>query len=217
MIRRQPVLSCQMIKMGQALVAAAVCLATILTWVVASNPTYLPPQKWLGRPESAVPSDGAAALVAAANEPSDTDLREGHRIVLEDSAQHPQIEAISMLALNEQLGLAGSHHGQLRDSGTIHDWGEAPADTDLEYTFVLHNDGDAPLKIIQARPASSCSAVILDRDIPPRGEGKIKVQVNGNAMRVGRVVRMIDVITNGHLADTSLILTGNVVATTDRR
>ncbi len=122
-----------------------------------------------------------------------------------------------MLALNEQLGLAGSHHGQLRDSGTIHDWGEAPADTDLEYTFVLHNDGDAPLKIIQARPASSCSAVILDRDIPPRGEGKIKVQVNGNAMRVGRVVGMIDVITNGHLADTSLILTGNVVATTDRR
>lgn len=43
------------------------------------------------------------------------------------------------------------------------------------------------------------------------------MQVNGNAMRVGRVVRMIDVITNGHLADTSLILTGNVVATTDRR
>jgi hypothetical protein len=60
----------------------------------------------------------------------------------------------------------------------IHDFKNVLEGETLKHTFELMNQGDEPLKIEQVKPDCTCSVVHFDPIIPPRGEGKITVNIN---------------------------------------
>ena len=47
-----------------------------------------------------------------------------------------------------------------------------------KHTFVLRNEGDAPLEITGVLPSCGCTLAHVDEVIPPGGEGKLEVDVN---------------------------------------
>ena len=56
---------------------------------------------------------------------------------------------------------------------TTYDFGKGFEDRVLSHTFILKNEGNAPLKVEDVDPDCACTVADYDRDIPPGGEGRI--------------------------------------------
>lgn len=56
---------------------------------------------------------------------------------------------------------------------TTYDFGKGFEDRVLSHTFILKNEGDAPLRVEDVDPDCACTVAEYDRDIPPGGEGRI--------------------------------------------
>lgn len=65
----------------------------------------------------------------------------------------------------------------------------------LENTFEIRNDGDAPLEIMDVRPACGCTVAEYDKDIAPGKVGKIHAKVDTTDF-MGPISKSIAVFTN---------------------
>lgn len=61
--------------------------------------------------------------------------------------------------------------------------------------FEIRNDGDAPLRILDAQPSCGCTVVSFDGEIPPGGSGFVEAEVDIATVR-GPVWNQIHVLTN---------------------
>lgn len=64
----------------------------------------------------------------------------------------------------------------IRFEKTTHDFGEMAADAKVDYAWVIHNDGKAPLEIVNTFPSCGCTASLIeDKAIAPGTSGVLRV------------------------------------------
>jgi hypothetical protein len=66
----------------------------------------------------------------------------------------------------------------------------------VKYDFVVKNIGDAPLNILNVRPACGCTVAEFDKEIAPGEEGKISAAVDTRNFSYGEQVKTIAVKTD---------------------
>src|SRR5207249_5882691 len=76
------------------------------------------------------------------------------------------------------------------------DFGTVERGTVVEHTFVLGNAGDATLRIENVKSSCGCTvAVVSERDVPPRGEGRVTVTLDTTRM-AGRKTKTVTVYSD---------------------
>ena len=73
--------------------------------------------------------------------------------------------------------------------------GEVLEGIQVEHIYKVYNKGNAVLKIYKVSPSCSCTVASFDKEIPPGGEGKIKVTFN-TRNRWGEHTKYVRVISN---------------------
>jgi hypothetical protein len=63
---------------------------------------------------------------------------------------------------------------------TDHDFGQMFHQETYVHAFTVHNRGDADLVIEDVKPSCGCTSTRFDRVIPPGGEGKVELAVEGS-------------------------------------
>ncbi|MFN4032138.1 MAG: DUF1573 domain-containing protein [Fimbriimonadales bacterium] len=90
-----------------------------------------------------------------------------------------------------------------------HDFGETLQGAVVKHTFIIRNEGDAPLEI-NARPSCGCVTPYYDRVIEPGKEGKIEAELRTAGFR-GAQVKTIQVTSNDpDTPNLTLRLTTNI-------
>ena len=79
---------------------------------------------------------------------------------------------ISIAGLIMALGSAAAAAPRVTVSETSHDFGKVFEDRALSHTFVIKNEGDAPLKVEDVDPDCACTVPRYDRVIPPAARGR---------------------------------------------
>jgi hypothetical protein len=75
------------------------------------------------------------------------------------------------------LGTAEAAAPRVAAAVTSHDFGRVFEDKALGHTFVIKNEGDAPLKVEDVDPDCACTVASYDRTIPPGGQGEITLTI----------------------------------------
>jgi hypothetical protein len=110
------------------------------------------------------------------------------------------------------LLFAAPASAQLSFVGTTHDFGEVEEGAQPQHTFVLTNDGRAPLTIRAVRPSCGCTAPSFTAEpIAPGSSGEVVVVYDSNG-RPGPFRRSIRVTaeTAGETVDETLYIVGDV-------
>jgi hypothetical protein len=84
----------------------------------------------------------------------------------------------AVLASAAYLSAQGLPTPRLVVAETTGDVGTVVKGAHAKHTFVLRNEGDAPLEISGVLPACGCTLAHVDPVIPPGGEGKLELDVN---------------------------------------
>jgi hypothetical protein len=93
-------------------------------------------------------------------------------------------------------------------SETKHDFGEVFEDRQLSHTFVIKNNGAAPLEILKVDPDCACTVPRYDRTIPPGGQGEITLTLKPYSV-VRQFRKETKIFSNDREhAEFSLVLTG---------
>lgn len=93
-------------------------------------------------------------------------------------------------------------------SETQHDFGEVYEDRQLTYTFVVKNNGNAPLEILKVDPDCACTVPKYDRTIAPGSQGEITLTIKPySVMRQFRKETRIFSNDREH-GEFTLVLTG---------
>jgi hypothetical protein len=66
----------------------------------------------------------------------------------------------------------------------------------VRHEFVLENAGVAMLQIREVRPDCGCTVASFDAAIPPGGEGKVRAELDTQAMPAGAIAKGLTVFTN---------------------
>ncbi len=77
------------------------------------------------------------------------------------------------------------------------EWGELIQGDTKKLEFVLHNDGDAPLKIVRVTP--SCGCLTVDKpteSVAPGGSIRLPVTVDTGRLPGGETTKMVMLVTN---------------------
>jgi cytochrome c553 len=91
---------------------------------------------------------------------------------------------------------SGTGKPRIRFDALTHDFGEIRSDQKVEHLWVFHNDGDAPLEIVQLLTSCGCTMTVLDsKVVAPRAGGTIKV-VFDPAGQQGSVRKSLSVVSN---------------------
>lgn len=100
---------------------------------------------------------------------------------------------------------------KLRIDQPTYEFSELWSGEKVEHTFVLANDGDAPLQVLSVQPSCGCTvAGQFDKVIDPHKEGKVPLSVNTKNFR-GLITKSIQVQTNDPASPRSqLIIKGTV-------
>lgn len=77
----------------------------------------------------------------------------------------------------------------------VADLGSADRGQTVAHDFVLRNEGETPLEILEVRPACGCTVAEYDRVIPPGGTGKVHAELDTKGIE-GAVAKSITVLTN---------------------
>lgn len=80
-------------------------------------------------------------------------------------------------------------------SQNTRDFGIVSEDVELAHTFVIQNDGDAPLEVTYIDPDCACTAADYDKQIPPGGQGKISLKIKPFSV-IGQFAKRTKVYTN---------------------
>jgi thiol-disulfide isomerase/thioredoxin len=94
----------------------------------------------------------------------------------------------------------------------VFDFGETWSDAKVKHTFMVRNEGDAPLTIIKVKPGCGCTiAQDYDKNIEPGQTGRIPIELNTKATRDTKKSVKINVETNDPVNPTyELTITGKV-------
>ncbi|MCS7208023.1 MAG: DUF1573 domain-containing protein, partial [Fimbriimonadales bacterium] len=91
-----------------------------------------------------------------------------------------------------------------------HDFGEIMQGDTVKHTFVVKNEGDAPLELTSVRPSCGCVTPHFDKVIEPGKEGKIEAELRSAGFR-GMQIKTIQVTTNDpDNPNLTLRLTANI-------
>ena len=108
------------------------------------------------------------------------------------------LSAIAIAALTGLVwpGAALSQSGpSLAVDEPIHDIGVVEAGSDVTHTFVLRNEGDAVLTIVDVEPDCGCTVVSYDRSIAPGGSGEVTARIDISTF-FGPIAKYLVVHTN---------------------
>lgn len=75
------------------------------------------------------------------------------------------------------LGTAAFAAPRVKVPETTYDFGKGFEDRALAHSFVIKNEGDAPLRVEDVDPDCACTVADYDRVIPPGGEGRIALTI----------------------------------------
>jgi len=79
---------------------------------------------------------------------------------------------------------------------THHDFGRAPYNQKMSYSYKVANSGNAPLRIIEIRPSCGCTYTVMGQSILKPGESSfIEVRFDPAGMQ-GNVNKFLEVISN---------------------
>jgi hypothetical protein len=110
------------------------------------------------------------------------------------------------------LLLAAPASAQLSFVTTTHDFGEIEEGVEPQHTFILTNDGSAPLTLRSVRPSCGCTTPSFTTEaIEPGKTGEIVVAFDSNG-RPGPFRKSIRITaeTGGEMIDETLYITGDV-------
>jgi hypothetical protein len=74
-------------------------------------------------------------------------------------------------------GVAAAAAPRVAVSETTKDFGKVFEDKALAHKFVIKNEGDAPLKVLDVDPDCACTVASYDGTIPPGGQGEISLTI----------------------------------------
>ena len=124
---------------------------------------------------------------------------------------------IALLAAGA-LALAAAPKGRpdgpaARFETTSHDFGTLAADAKVDHRWIIHNDGNEPLEIVNTFPSCGCTASLIEtKAIPPGQTGTLLVTFDA-AGQNGSVRKTISVVTNDPVKPrTNLAITAKVLA-----
>lgn len=95
---------------------------------------------------------------------------------------------------------------------TTHNAGEVPKGTIIEHDFIVRNDGDADLLVLDVKPACGCTTPGFDRVIAPGTTGKITLKVD-TARFKGPISKSATVQTNDPQQPTLRLVVNATVQT----
>lgn len=110
------------------------------------------------------------------------------------------------------LLLAAPASAQLSFATTTHDFGEMEEGAQPQHTFIMTNEGSAPLTLRSVRPSCGCTTPSFTSEaIEPGDSGEIVVAYDSNG-RPGPFRKSIRVTaeTGGEMIDETLYITGDV-------
>jgi hypothetical protein len=82
---------------------------------------------------------------------------------------------LALMVLTAGMALGAEPRAVLTE--TVHDFGKMFEDKTLTYTFLLKNEGNAPLRVEDVDPDCACTVADYDRVIPPGGQGRITLGI----------------------------------------
>lgn len=120
---------------------------------------------------------------------------------------------VALLIISALVLLTGAAFAApaIKVDNPVHNFGTITQGKKLDHTFIIRNSGDAPLKIINIRPACGCTAA--NATVPMVSPGKIsEIKVSFNSANFfGNVTKTIAVETNDPKTPVyTLSLTGTV-------
>lgn len=102
---------------------------------------------------------------------------------------------LAALALAPTTVAAESPAPKARAVEPVYDAGPVERGESVSHTFVLANEGDAPLEIREVRPTCGCTVAEFDASIPPGQRGKVSTEVD-TANFQGPMAKSVTVFTN---------------------
>lgn len=84
---------------------------------------------------------------------------------------------ISLVVMVMAAGMAAGADPRLAVPETSHDFGKVFEDKALTHTFLIKNEGAAPLQVEDVDPDCACTVADYDRVIPPGGQGRITLSI----------------------------------------
>lgn len=77
----------------------------------------------------------------------------------------------------------------------VYDHGQVSQGEEVRHDFVIRNEGNADLQIVEVRPACGCTVAEYDKTIPPGGSGKVHAVVDTSDFD-GGISKGLTVLTN---------------------
>ncbi len=94
---------------------------------------------------------------------------------------------------------------RIRFDEVLHDFGKIPSDKKVRLAWTFHNDGNAPLQILEARTTCACTASVAQRQpVPPGGTGTLEVTFDPESQH-GQVRKSIAVHSNDPAAKVVML------------
>ncbi len=84
---------------------------------------------------------------------------------------------ISLAVMFLAVGIAAGASPRVALTESTHDFGKVFEDKALIYTFLVKNEGNAPLRVEDVDPDCACTVADYDRTIPPGGQGRITLSI----------------------------------------
>jgi cytochrome c5 len=104
--------------------------------------------------------------------------------------------AVPLVATWHLAAAQSSGAARIRFDTVEHDFGKVPSDQKVSLKWTFHNDGDAPLEILNLKPSCACTATAVRSDpVPPGGSGVIEVTFDPVG-QFGQVRKSVAVTSN---------------------
>lgn len=109
------------------------------------------------------------------------------------------------------FGMAVEKHPAIYVPQDTYEFEAVPAGQAVLHDFMVQNTGDAPLIIEEVESDCGCTAVDFSKRIPPKGAGKVSVQLNTIDYGGNFITKYVEIFSNDPKNPvTSLIIKGTV-------
>jgi len=88
-----------------------------------------------------------------------------------------QVGVFCIAVMVLSAGMAAGAEPRVVAPETVRDFGKVFEDKALTHTFLIKNEGNAPLRVEDVDPDCACTVADYDRVIPPGGQGKITLTI----------------------------------------
>lgn len=121
------------------------------------------------------------------------------------SGRSGAVAATLMLAAGWASLAAAGEEAAFRVEEASLDLGRVISGRTAYATYTFHNDGPAPVRILQVKPSCGCTVADYDRVIPPGGSGELRASVSTMPQQSGAFSKSIHVATDAEGARRLLL------------